>query len=224
MMQKHNRLAAIALVAIIGVIAGACGEDDTSTTASANTTSQSATGSPATGSAQGGSAQGGSAQGGSAAGGTGQGGAGVGGFGGMGALGCVENPNLCKPNEECCQGNPYPPEGICLPMCTMDSDRNAKHDITPVDSDAVLERLAALPVARWRYDATPASQHMGPMAQDFRAAFGLGDSDRHIATVDANGVMMAALQALHRRQAASERENAALRAEIAALRAELERR
>ncbi|HZO14092.1 MAG TPA: tail fiber domain-containing protein [Polyangiaceae bacterium] len=213
----------VAITLAAGILAGACSGDETSTSSSnsSTTTSQSNTTSATTGSSNGGSSQGGSAGGTSQAGGTG--GIGQGGYGG-GILGCAENPGICPENWECCGGVPYPPEGICLPECTMNSDRNAKHDITPVDSDAVLESLAALPVARWRYDAAPSSQHMGPMAQDFQAAFGLGDSDRRIAPVDANGVLMAAMQALYRRQAASERENAALRAEIAALRAELERR
>ena len=39
---------------------------------------------------------------------------------------------------------------------------------------------------------------MGPMAQDFRAAFGLGEDDKHIATVDADGVALAGVQALYR--------------------------
>jgi hypothetical protein len=33
-------------------------------------------------------------------------------------------------------------------------------------------------------------------SQDFREAFGLGESDRNISTVDALGVCMAAIQAL----------------------------
>jgi hypothetical protein len=41
-------------------------------------------------------------------------------------------------------------------------------------------------------------RHLGPMAQDFHAAFGLGDSDRTINMVDANGVLIVAVQALYR--------------------------
>jgi len=33
--------------------------------------------------------------------------------------------------------------------------------------------------------------HLGPVAQDFHAAFGLGADDKHIATVDADGVALA---------------------------------
>ena len=56
-------------------------------------------------------------------------------------------------------------------------------------------------------------RHLGPMAQDFKAAFGLGESDKMINIVDANGVLMVAVQALYRRVQALEAEVEALRAE-----------
>ncbi len=72
--------------------------------------------------------------------------------------------------------------------------------------------LGALPVATWRYHwEPPAIRHLGPMAQDFRAAFDLGGDERRINMVDANGVLTVALQALVRRIAALEAEVAALR-------------
>jgi cell division protein FtsB len=37
------------------------------------------------------------------------------------------------------------------------------------------------------------------MAQDFHAAFGLGADDKHIATVGADGVALAAIQGLNRK-------------------------
>jgi len=37
------------------------------------------------------------------------------------------------------------------------------------------------------------------MAQDFRTAFGLGTDERHIATVDADGVALAAIQGLNQK-------------------------
>jgi Skp family chaperone for outer membrane proteins len=72
---------------------------------------------------------------------------------------------------------------------------------------------------------------LGPVAQDFYQAFGLGDSDRTISTVDANGVALAAIQGLNAKLEAErdalltklEAENAALRAESAELRAAQER-
>jgi hypothetical protein len=84
------------------------------------------------------------------------------------------------------------------------SDRNAKRDLEPVSSLEVLEKLAALPITTWAYTNNPSIRHIGPMAQDFHAAFGLGESDRHIATVDADGVALAALQGLY--QIVEERE------------------
>jgi trimeric autotransporter adhesin len=49
------------------------------------------------------------------------------------------------------------------------------------------------------------------MAQDFHAAFGVGPDERHITTVDADGVALAAIQGLNRKLEASRRENAELR-------------
>jgi hypothetical protein len=53
------------------------------------------------------------------------------------------------------------------------------------------------------------------MAQDFAAAFEVGADNRRIDLVDANGVALAAIQALARRLAAQETEIAALNAAIA---------
>jgi len=109
------------------------------------------------------------------------------------------------------------------------SDRNAKANITPVDPEEVLERLVTLPISTWNYKAQdPSIRHMGPMAQDFYAAFGLGEDDRYIDSIDADGVALAAIQALYARnqqQAARiaqlEAENAAQRAQIQALQQQL---
>ena len=70
----------------------------------------------------------------------------------------------------------------------------------PGSKAEVLERLSALPVSLWSYGYDDESvRHLGPMAQDFARAFGLGDSDVSINTLDAAGVCMAAIQALHER-------------------------
>lgn len=80
----------------------------------------------------------------------------------------------------------------------------------------VLERLVKLPVHTWTYGwEHPSVQHLGPMAQDFAAAFGLGDRDDMINLVDANGVLMASLQALHARLVAAESELADLHRQLA---------
>src|SRR6185295_15577250 len=94
--------------------------------------------------------------------------------------------------------------------------------IAPVDPSSVLARLRHLPVATSRYREEPDGvRHMGPMAQDFRAAFGLGDSDRSYYSVDAHGVALASIQALHaiaqeqnRRIERLERDNADMREQL----------
>jgi len=79
------------------------------------------------------------------------------------------------------------------------SDRAAKKDLREVDDASILAGLAGMPIYTWRYKAeVSGARHMGPTAQDFQAAFGLGDSDRTITTIDAEGVALAAAKALHR--------------------------
>ena len=81
---------------------------------------------------------------------------------------------------------------------TQGSDRNTKTDIFDVRPDDVLAKVDKLPISTWRYKGD-APQHLGPMAQDFSAAFGLGADDKHIAPLDAAGVSLAAIQALNRK-------------------------
>jgi hypothetical protein len=76
------------------------------------------------------------------------------------------------------------------------SDRNLKRNVTSVDDSAILAKLAALPVSEWSYVSQDRVRHLGPMAQDFYAAFGVGEDNRHITTVDEEGVALAAIKAL----------------------------
>jgi len=96
------------------------------------------------------------------------------------------------------------------------SDFYRKEGIVPVNPADVLDRIAALPVAEWSYRGE-AARHIGPMAQDFHAAFGLGDTDTGIATVDADGVSLAAIQALYERVREQDARLAAQAAQIEAL-------
>ncbi len=91
------------------------------------------------------------------------------------------------------------------------SDRNVKNHIEAIDPAQILARLDTMPVSEWSYDAEGAVRHLGPMAQDFRAAFGLGEDDRHISTVDEEGVALAAIKALHDENSALKSDNAGLR-------------
>ena len=83
---------------------------------------------------------------------------------------------------------------------TSISDRNAKENFESVDAGAMLEKVAALPLSTWNYKGqTNVVRHIGPMAQDFKAAFSVGESDTGITTVDADGVALAAIQGLNQK-------------------------
>jgi hypothetical protein len=80
------------------------------------------------------------------------------------------------------------------------SDRNRKDSFAAVSSREILDKVAALPIQTWHYtNETAEIRHLGPVAQDFRAAFGLGSDDKSIATVDAGGVALAAIQGLNQK-------------------------
>ena len=76
------------------------------------------------------------------------------------------------------------------------SDRNSKQDIVAVDHLSVLDRIVALPISEWSYKDAPNQRHIGPMAQDFHAAFGLGRNNTGISTLDTAGVALAGIKAL----------------------------
>ena len=76
------------------------------------------------------------------------------------------------------------------------SDSNAKTKVTPVSPREVLAKLADLPVTEWEYKSSPQRRFFGPMAQDFHAAFGLGNDDKTINTLDADGVLFLSVKGL----------------------------
>ena len=79
-------------------------------------------------------------------------------------------------------------------------------------------------MSTWSYTTDdPSVRHLGPMAQDFHAAFGLGSTDRAYDPIDAHGVAFASIQALYDMVKAQdarierlERDNAQLRARVCA--------
>ena len=88
--------------------------------------------------------------------------------------------------------------GPCSPI--LPSDRSIKENFTEVDEQEILRKVASLPIETWNYtDREQGVRHIGPMAQDFMASFNVGDSDRHIHMVDANGVNLAAIKALNKK-------------------------
>jgi len=101
---------------------------------------------------------------------------------------------------------------------TISSDRNLKANYTPVDSLQVLNALGGISIGTWNYKSQPASiRHLGPMAQDFYAAFGVGETDTGINTVDGQGVALAAIQGLRILDQQKDAQLAAQQAQISAL-------
>jgi hypothetical protein len=86
---------------------------------------------------------------------------------------------------------------ITTQAINLTSDRNAKEQFKPVSGREVLAKVAALPITEWQYKTQGDARHIGPMAQDFHAAFGTGRDDKHITSVDADGVALAAIQGLN---------------------------
>lgn len=79
------------------------------------------------------------------------------------------------------------------------SDRNAKENFSPVKPAEILARVVGLPISSWNFKTDAATRHLGPMAQDFYSAFKVGTDEKHIATVDEDGVALAAIQGLNQK-------------------------
>jgi trimeric autotransporter adhesin len=101
------------------------------------------------------------------------------------------------------------------------SDRNLKTDVARIDDAAVLDKVAKLPIERWSYKSERGVRHVGPMAQDFYAAFKVGEDDKHITSIDEDGIALSAIKALHAHVMALDSENAQLRAEVGLLRTQV---
>lgn len=98
------------------------------------------------------------------------------------------------------------------------SDRNLKRNIVPTQNAEILARLAAMPVSTWSYKFDD-YKHMGPMSQDFTAAFGLGIDDKTINPMDMAGVGLAAAKALQEELQAKDAEITNLKQRLEALEA-----
>jgi hypothetical protein len=96
--------------------------------------------------------------------------------------------------------------------CT--SDRNSKEHFQALDGEMVLAKLRAMPITRWSYKSEPGVAHVGPVAQDFHAAFGLGVDDKTIGHLDLSGIALRAIQALETRTHELMQENAELKARL----------
>jgi len=106
-------------------------------------------------------------------------------------------------------GNVFASGNLTANSLLVTSDRAAKENFVRINSREVLEKVASLPITEWNYKAeSGAVQHIGPVAQDFHAAFQLSTDDKHISVADEGGVALAAIQGLNEKL---ETDNAALR-------------
>lgn len=129
---------------------------------------------------------------------------------------------------------------VAVPTWTCASSRTVKENFLEVDGEDVLQRVRDVPVSTWTMIGDDDRVlHMGPVAEDFYEAFGLGLGETAIGLGDIDGVNFAAAQALERRTSrlreefersaaetrtatlAQEEEILRLRAEVSELRARL---
>lgn len=105
------------------------------------------------------------------------------------------------------------------------SARSLKTGFVPVDSSEILAKVLSLPISEWSYkNDESAARHIGPLADDFYAAFALNDSDQAIATVDADGIALASIQALYDELLERDERITRLESELALLRQMMENR
>jgi hypothetical protein len=112
--------------------------------------------------------------------------------------------------------------GVSATIFITTSDRNVKQNFTTVDPKVILEKLIALPITRWTFKEAPGTPHLGPVAQDFYRAFALGGSEVGIATVDADGVALAAIQGLNQKLEERNERIISLEKSVAELKAAME--
>jgi hypothetical protein len=104
------------------------------------------------------------------------------------------------------------------------SDYHRKENFEALNGEEILQRLRAIPVSSWNYKSQDASiRHIGPMAQDFYAAFGVGEDEKLINTIDIEGVSIAAAKALDTRTTEQQAEINALKQRNAELEERLRR-
>jgi len=80
-------------------------------------------------------------------------------------------------------------------------DRNKKENFHPIDGEQILSKIKEIPITEWNYKGNdPSIKYIGPVAQDFYAAFHLGGTDSlGISTLCFDGINIAAIQALVKR-------------------------
>ncbi|MDR3386214.1 MAG: hypothetical protein P4L92_04110 [Rudaea sp.] len=134
----------------------------------------------------------------------------IGSTGNIGLLGAGTGTNPLTVGTDTTNGN-----GAFLSaggVWTAGSSRTFKEDFARIDASSILAKVIELPVQTWFYkNDHQEGRHMGPVAEDFAALFGLGNDDKHIGGVDESGVAFAAIQGLNQKVEAEKVENADLK-------------
>jgi hypothetical protein len=97
------------------------------------------------------------------------------------------------------------------------SDINSKENFEQVDGAELLNKIVELEITKWNYKGDRDAQHIGPTAQDFQQAFGVGSDGKSISTIDPSGIALAAIKELTRRLEEKDGEIDELKAELAGL-------
>jgi hypothetical protein len=104
---------------------------------------------------------------------------------------------------------------VAVPSWTCASSRDVKENFADVDGESVLRNLRRMPVSTFSYTGDSGkTRHLGPVAEDFYAAFALGDSDKSINAQNMAGVSLAAVKALEDRTAHLQQANDELRTQL----------
>ena len=98
---------------------------------------------------------------------------------------------------------------------TNASDKNAKENFSDVDGAEILEKIEDLSITQWNYKSEDESiTHIGPTAQDFKKAFGVGVDDKSISTIDPSGIALAAIKELNKQNQELAKQNKELQKEL----------
>ncbi len=98
---------------------------------------------------------------------------------------------------------------------TNASDKNSKENFSDIDGVELLEKIEELSITQWNYKSEGESiTHIGPTAQDFKAAFGVGSNDKSISTIDPSGIALAAIKELNKQNQELAKQNAKLMKEL----------
>ncbi|MGV6852964.1 MAG: tail fiber domain-containing protein [bacterium] len=100
------------------------------------------------------------------------------------------------------------------------SSKSSKEHFLSINPAKLLSAIANLSISTWNYKhQSDDNRHIGPMAEEFYAAFGFGTSDKKVRTGDVASVALAAVQALQQELAKKDQQIKSLEQRLSALEA-----